>query len=165
MAPDNNISYRADEKLIGEIEQRTNERRAEVETRHKTARAMAERFVFCMEKGLENVALTEGEAHVILSAHNGIEYHDFEARVRTGIWAEVETAEDGLFDHWGVKRKVVVRKLKELGLVERLAVLDAVDRFWNAEDEDLETTARSVGLVQEDKSGRNGPYLFGGDGE
>ena len=60
------------------------------------------------------------------------------------LWAEVQDAPPTLAEKHDVDQDALVQRLNDLSLAESLAVVDAVERFWNGTDEGV--TVTDVGL-------------------
>ena len=60
------------------------------------------------------------------------------------LWAEVQDAPPALAEKYDVDQDALVERLNALSLAESLAVIDAVERFWNGAGEGV--TVTDVGL-------------------
>ena len=139
------ISYRAGEKLEVQIE----ERAGGIRNTHGTAREMAERYAYCMEKALDGVDLTEKEAHLIVDSFNGTIFEPLDMVARYGLEAGLEDTSDVVYTKWEVDRESLLDKIKSFSIPERLAVIDAIERYWAGVSKGWAVSVRSVGLVSE----------------
>jgi hypothetical protein len=90
---------------------------------------------------------TETEALLLTEALRGVTY---DANTAPMLWAHVDDAVNlqGLDQRHGVDREALVQKLKALGDLEAMAVVDAVERYWHLQGEPGERL-RKVGLVRD----------------
>ncbi len=100
-----------------------------------------ERLYTLYRLALREMKLTLPEAWFIVDMLNG---SLMDANTAGLLWAEAEDAIalDGLDKKWQVDGKAFVEKLKALSYVQSLALVDAAERFWQAntgsmEDEDI----------------------------
>jgi hypothetical protein len=107
------------------------------------------RYYEALTLGLANVALSPGEAGLIVDALNGTRIELTTAQM---LGEEIEDAMklDGLAAKWDVDGPRLVATILGWSLVQRLAVVDAVERFWAAGWHASETVERltAVGLVK-----------------
>lgn len=105
-------------------------------------------------RALQKLDFTESEAMLITEALNGT-VHD--ANTAAMLWARVDDAIklQNLDQTYGVDRETLMQKLKSLGDLEAMAVVDAVERYWNLQGEPGERLHK-VGLVrgQVEKKGK-----------
>lgn len=102
---------------------------------------------------LERVALTEGEALLIVDVRNGLALTP-EVSARQQLWADVADAVelDGLDAKWSVNGAALVAKLRALTDAEALAIVDAAERAWRllaVGGGDARPVLRQVGLVRD----------------
>ena len=106
------------------------------------------RYYDALALGLANVALSPGEAGLIVDALNGTRIELTTAQM---LGEEIEDAMklDGLAAKWDVDGPRLVATILGWSLIQRLAVVDAVERFWAA-GYVSETVERlvAVGLVK-----------------
>lgn len=117
------------------------------------ARRDLERYYAALARALRDVTLTEAEASLICDAANGTLW---EPHTLDLLWAEIDDAirHDNLAAKWDVDGAELVRRLRDdLTPAERLAVVDAAERFWRlVGDGDARPTGellRAVGLVRD----------------
>ena len=107
------------------------------------------RYYDALALGLASVALSPGEAGLIVDALNGTRIELVTAQM---LGEEIEDALnlDGLAAKWDVDGPKLVATILGWSLVQRLAVVDAVERFWAAGWHASETVERltAVGLVK-----------------
>ena len=107
------------------------------------ARRDLQRYYHCIAETLKTIALTEAEASLVVDACNGILFEPWSVSL---LWATVDDAIrlEGLADKWGVDGPALVERLRGLSYCQTLAVVDAVERYWQAPDGEA---LRRVGLV------------------
>jgi hypothetical protein len=112
-----------------------------------TLRRIVARYLDLVEDELTGIELTEAEAALVCDALNGL-WMGEAAAVRL-LWAEVADAiaHDALDAKWGVEGEALVSKLRRLTPGQRLALLDAVERFWQQPDRPAADVLREVGLA------------------
>ncbi len=90
-----------------------------------------ERLYTLYRLALRDVKLTLPEAWFLVDMLNGSLMDAYTAGL---IWAEAEDAIalEGLDMKWQVDGKALVKKLKALSHVQALALVDAAERFWQA---------------------------------
>ena len=90
-----------------------------------------ERLYTLYRLALRDVKLTLPEAWFLVDMLNGSLMDAYTAGL---IWAEAEDAIalEGLDMKWQVDGKALVKKLKALSRVQALALVDAAERFWQA---------------------------------
>ncbi len=100
-----------------------------------------ERLYTLYRLALREVKLTLPEAWFIVDMLNG---SMMDANTAGLLWAEAEDAIalDGLDKKWKIDGKAFVEKLKKLSDAQALALVDAAERFWQAntgtaDDEDI----------------------------
>jgi hypothetical protein len=89
--------------------------------------------------------LSVEEALLLCDALNGVLL-----REPGTLWGNIATLEDGGFEKWGVDRAAFLSRLARFSLLEELAVIDAVERAWNAPENSVDLRKRVilVGLVK-----------------
>jgi len=92
-----------------------------------------ERYYTVLDRALRTVSLTENEALLIVDVLNGSILDTLSVRM---LWAGVEDAInlDKVDEKWGINGAALVEKLRSLGEIQCLAVVDAAERFWADED-------------------------------
>ena len=108
---------------------------------HIAARRDLRRYYELLEQS--RPTFSEAEAHFLVDIFNGTHFDPIEMSA-TMLWASVEDAPEATAEKHGIDRGDVVGRLRTLSFAEGLAVIDAVERFWN----DDAATVRSVGLVE-----------------
>lgn len=111
------------EDVLKQVEER-GEARSTVITRD------LERLYTLYRRALRRVDLSLDEACLITDALNG---SLMTADTAYLLWASVEDAMkyEGLQEKWGVDGKALVEKLLSLNEIQSMAIIDAVERFWN----------------------------------
>lgn len=107
-----------------------------------------DRYYDLIALALHHVELTPGEASLIVDAMNGT-FIDLTAAQM--LHAEIaDSLGDGLAEKWGVDGPALVAKARGWTLLQRMAVCDAVERFWNNSYhvEDYQDRLIRVGLVR-----------------
>jgi hypothetical protein len=109
--------------------------------RSQIIRRDLERLYTLYRLALREMKLTLPECWFIADMLNGSLMDAYTAGL---LWAEAEDAIalDGLDKKWQVDGKALVKKLKALSHVQALALVDAAERFWQAntgtaDDEDI----------------------------
>jgi hypothetical protein len=107
------------------------------------------RYYDMLGLGLAAVHLTPGEAGLIVDALNGTL---IDINTAQALRLEVEDAlRAGLAEKWQIDGSGLVEKIRGYTLVQRMAIADAVERFWNNSYSIDDTAARlvRVGLVRQ----------------
>ena len=91
-----------------------------------------ERLYTLYDRALRRVNLTVDEACLIVDALNGT-LHDVRSGTRFWIGVQDAIELDSLHEKWGVDGNALVEKLKNLDDLTAMAIVDAVERFWNGE--------------------------------
>lgn len=88
-----------------------------------------ERIYALYARSLRQIILTPDEACLIVDSQNGT-LHD--ARSAPMLWAGIEDSIhlDGLAEKWDIDGPALVEKMKQWNDIQCLAVIDAVERFW-----------------------------------
>lgn len=107
-----------------------------------------DRYYQLLALALASVDLTPGEAGLIVDALNG-SLMDV-SNVQLLAYAITDSYEDGLPAKWEVDAAALSAKLRGWTLLQRMAVGDAVERFWSQANHLDSTTDRLalVGLVK-----------------
>ncbi len=99
----------------------------------------------------EDIRFTRAEASLICDALNGIWLRD--ARAWQTAWAEIadHIQLNGAAKHDGVQDPdALVRRLREMHPAAKVALVDAVERFWRSRDDrDAGEVLADVGLLAE----------------
>ncbi|MGI9951406.1 hypothetical protein V3F56_03505 [Moorellaceae bacterium AZ2] len=84
-------------------------------------------------QAIREVPLCANEACLLVDALNGA---ITDAHTAPLLWQEVEDAcrLDGLDEKWQVDGRALIEKLKNLSALHCMALVDAAERFWQAED-------------------------------
>src|SRR5690606_16279087 len=81
-------------------------------------------YFIALDTALRSIRLTEGEAMLIADALNGTLMDETNAYL---LGAEIDDSlEDGLAEKWNVDGRALVARLRELSLIQCLAILDAI---------------------------------------
>ncbi len=144
------IQFRAPGQLWAEIEARVGATGASAS---ETARRDLARYYELLRREREGLELSEAEASLICEALSGLSRLD-EIGPQLA-WAEVADAIRlrRLDERWGVDGPRLIRRLQELSPGQRVALADAVERFWAAsasgETRPTAERLRAVGLVRD----------------
>ena len=84
---------------------------------------------------------TRDQAMLLVDVFNGTHFEPIEMSL-SALWASLDDAEDAYYQKHGVEKEAFVERVHNLTKAETLAVIDAVERFWNGEDQ----TVTEVGL-------------------
>lgn len=90
-----------------------------------------ERYYQALDLARAQVDLTQGEASLIVDALNGT-FIDMNAMQFLAMEIEDSLA-DGLAEKWGVDGLALVQKLKTYSLLQKMAIVDSIERFWKGE--------------------------------
>lgn len=124
---DPRVSFRVDDRLARQLAERA---RGD-ESVSLVARRQLERFHALLDDSLadarEALALTPSEAGFLAAIANGVFWELSSARL---VWAEVLDADDALAAEWGVDKAALAERLRALSVAQRLAVIDALERWW-----------------------------------
>jgi hypothetical protein len=109
----------------------------------RLAKRDLKRYYHALDQALAYVrgTLSEGEASAICDANNGTFWESWSF---TMLWANVHDT-PGLGEKWGIDQAALIAKMQKWSLIQAMAVVDAVERFWIGCDS--ESTVFSVGLV------------------
>ncbi|HNQ89814.1 MAG TPA: hypothetical protein PKM73_14440 [Verrucomicrobiota bacterium] len=109
-----------------------------------TAKRDLERYYLALQQQLP--ALTESEAMAICDVCNSWAAWD-SPKSPAYLWAELEDAlTEGLTEKWGITQAFVER-IKAMSYIERVALVDAAERFWASPDHSHETLKTVFRLV------------------
>jgi hypothetical protein len=86
-------------------------------------------------------AFTRDQALLLVDVFNGTRFEPIEMSL-SALWASLDDAEDAYYQKHGVAKKALVGRIHNLSEAEALAVIDAIERFWNSQ----EKTVTDVGL-------------------
>jgi len=106
------------------------------------------RYYYLLALALGAVVLSEGEAALIVDALNGSYIELMTAQLLAADIAD--SLDDGLADKWDVDGPALVAKVAGWSLASRLAVCDAVERFWRdgCQAETMADRLAAVGLIR-----------------
>lgn len=105
-----------------------------------------ERLYTLYRRALRQVDLTVDEACLIVDALNGSLTTADDAGL---LWAKIEDAihYDRLDEKWNVDGKSLVEKLQRLNEIQVLAIVDAAERFWQLDSNNVrEDVKRCFGI-------------------
>jgi len=102
-----------------------------------------ERLYTLYDRALRRVKLTIDEACLIVDALNGT-LHDVTSGTRFWIGVQDSIEMDELDEKWGVDGKTLIEKLSALDDLTSMAVVDAVERFWNDEQNQTKNFREAV---------------------
>lgn len=137
----NHIVFRAAPDLAAAIASRTR-----ATSHNLTAQRDLERYYALLAAELRTVSLTAAEALLLADALNGTLWEPHTMRL---LWANVDDAIrlDGLADKWQVIGAALVAKLRALTSGQTIALVDAIERAWQA-DGDMRERLVKVGLLK-----------------
>jgi hypothetical protein len=111
-----------------------------------TARRDLNRYYMLLEE--ITPSFPKKEALTIVAVHNSPMVQDMRMHARL-LHANVEDGPEMYVEGHGVDREELVEKIKALSFPEKVAAMDAIERYWN----DQELTVEDVGLLED--SGRD----------
>lgn len=122
------INLRMPDTLIRQLDVRTDAARGGLS---EAIRETLERYFYLIDTSRAEIAdnFTQGEVSLLVDICNGTW---FEPLFTGAVRANVEDAEGDYFDKWSVNRDALILKLRLLTPVQELALVDAIERFWNA---------------------------------
>ncbi len=125
MAQHNKIAIYLPDSLLNELSARG-------DNRSGTISRDLERLYTLYNRALATVSLELNEAYLIVDALNGVLMDANNAKL---LWAEIEDAIklDHLDQKWQVDSKALVEKLRNLNEIQAMAIIDAAERFWQAQ--------------------------------
>jgi hypothetical protein len=89
------------------------------------------------------LGLTQPEIMATIAVHNGCAMDPLIMSAQL-IWANVEDADAGELEQWGVDQSSLVAKLRALDSGQRLAVADAIRRWWIADEDAQESIISEI---------------------
>lgn len=109
------------------------------------------RYYELLGMSLRNVAqaLTVNEKLALADMSNGAYWDVHRA---TWIWEQPLEADEADLERWGVDREELMMKLRRLTVIDRVALVDALERFWLLPAEGRgspEDALSKVGLLEE----------------
>lgn len=107
-----------------------------------------QRYYDLLALALAQVTLAAGAASLIVDALNGSVRDEHLAQMLD--YAIADSLEDGLAEKWQIDGPALVATIRAWSLLQRMAVVDAVERFWSNDYHVDEIGARlvRVGLVR-----------------
>jgi hypothetical protein len=125
MAQHNKIAIYLPDSLLNELSARG-------DNRSGTISRDLERLYTLYNRALATVSLELNEAYLIVDALNGVLMDANNAKL---LCAEIEDAIklDHLDQKWQVDSKALVEKLRNLNEIQAMAIIDAAERFWQAQ--------------------------------
>jgi len=84
---------------------------------------------------------TRDQAMLLVDVFNGTHFEPIEMSL-SALWASLDEAEDAYYEKHSVEKEAFVKRVHNLTKGETLAVIDAIERFWNSQ----EKTVIDVGL-------------------
>lgn len=123
------VWFRVGEELLPHLQQRARDDSSPALS--AAAKTALERYIAIMEDERRRLDLSEAEWHLIADATNGTIWEPYSIPL---LWAEIDDAIklDGLDKKWAVDGPALVAKLRGLDLAGKVAIIDAVERFWRA---------------------------------
>lgn len=64
-----------------------------------------------------------------------------------GIYAEIEDAEDGIGEKWGIDAKELAQKLRGMTFAEKAAVAEYSEQFWKLSNLSTEDALKTIGIT------------------
>ena len=125
-----NVTIRANAALAAELAARG-------EPLGAALRRDIERYYEAIAATLGEIGLSEPEWNYLRDLLNGSLLDASTARY---LWAEVEDAEPEIADKWGIDARDLSGRIRTLPTFSRLAICDAVERWWRAIEATKETT-------------------------
>ena len=108
-----------------------------------------ERYYRLLDRTLTGVLFSVAEASAIVDACNGTLWDSFSLFGGLALGLEDAISGDQLDAKWGIDGERLLAKLRALEPVQHLAIVDAIERFWDADlSRDREDILREVGLVR-----------------
>lgn len=148
------VKLRAAEALAAALDARAAPVRGARATRTGGRAAVAardlDRYYTLLARDLRAVALTRGEAGLLVALANGTLWEPWSATPAL-LAAQVEDADPAEVAPWGVDVPALVARLRALTPGQALAVVDACERSWlrtPADGETLDDALAAVGLVR-----------------
>lgn len=104
-----------------------------------------QRYYTMLKHALKTVNLERNEALLLCDVSNGTIWDVSTVKL---LYAQVEDSlEDGYAEKWDVDAPALIAKLRKLNGFQCLAVVDAIERWWNLEIQDHDERLKIVGLV------------------
>lgn len=94
---------------------------------NEIARRDLERYYNAIEDALREVQLSRNEWMFLRDLLNST-YIDSD--LATHLWLEVQDADDAIAQQWGIDRDDLAGRIQTMPLFARLAICDAVERWW-----------------------------------
>jgi hypothetical protein len=79
---------------------------------------------------------TRDQAMLLVDVFNGTRFEPIEMSL-SALWASLDDAEEAYYQKHGVEKEPFVERIHDLTKAEALAVIDAIERFWNGEDQNV----------------------------
>lgn len=116
----------------------------------RVAQRDLDRYYELLVSALASVSLSAGEAGLIVDATNGTLFDPWSVAAQTLHYEIEDSLVDGLAAKWDVDGPALVAKLAGYSILQRAAICDAVERFWQDSYHVENTRARlvRVGLVR-----------------
>lgn len=146
MARAQHVQFRADDALADQLAARGvqwYDNAEDAPSAGNVARRDLQRYYHALGETLKTITLSEAEASLVVDACNGILFKSWSVSL---LWATVDNAIrlEGMADKWQVDGPALVERLRGLSYCQSLALVDAVERYWQAPDGEA---LRRVGLV------------------
>lgn len=132
----------------GPLSEPLQERASGDKSPHYVAQRDLEVYYNLLMLGLASVDLSEGEALFLVDILNGTVLELMTARM---LPYEIEDAEPEYLAKWEIDRAVLLAKVGGWTLLQRMAVIDAVERAWGNtyHVDDMRARVARVGLVKQ----------------
>ena len=146
MPPTKAIQFRA-----GPLQDYLDERATGDQNANTIAWRDLDRYYVALYHALVSVDLSAGEAMLIIDSHNGT-HIDINAAQMLHYQVEDALSDSPLAAKWEIDGPALVAKLRGYNLLQRLAIVDAVERWWGDtyHVNDGEARLVRVGLVKQD---------------
>jgi hypothetical protein len=150
--PNPQVQFRAMPELLRQLETRVGTSYAD--STADVARRDLERYYALLAR--VRPIFSMNEAMMMADAANGTLWDEFSAQL---LWAEIsDAAEEGLAEKWGVEAHILVGRLKMATPLERMAIVDALERAWSHREgwqlNDMRERLVEVGLVAPDEQSK-----------
>jgi hypothetical protein len=126
----------------------------ELESRGATSNATAsqlaardlERYYELLRVALAGVTLSHDEAMFLIDCQNGAINDVFSAQMFASQVADC--VKDGMAEKWGIKALELINRIAGWSLLQRMAVIDAIERAWANDAELSSDLLVAIGLVK-----------------
>lgn len=106
-----------------------------------------ERLYTMYERALRRISLSVEEACLIVDALNGT-INDLSTAARFWIGVQDAIELEGFDQKWQVDGDALIKKLQELDEITALAIVDAAERFWESQSEDIREAVKKLFYIR-----------------